>query len=166
MVAKIIKWVFLGFVFLTLQTTILHNIAISNVTPDLLMIMLFFIAVKYGSLAGIYVGFLIGLGQDVYSPEMIGQNALVKAVAGCIAGFFNEKMIRLTFVMRYGVFILFFLVHDALYTGVGVFTTGQEFLAVPGRLLVYTLPRCLYSLVIAMIFQAWEEIIRPSLGSR
>ncbi len=166
MAAKIIKWIFVGFVFLIIQTTVLHTIMIADVMPDLLMIMLFFIAVKYGPLAGIYVGFLIGLGQDVYSPSLMGQNALVKAIAGCISGIFNEHTMRLTFPMRYVVFLLVFVVHDAIFFGITSLMESSSFLALPGQLLTHTLPRCIYSLVLAMLFQAWEEIIRPSLGSR
>jgi rod shape-determining protein MreD len=70
-----------------LQSTLLHNIAILGVIPDLSLIALLFSSVKNGSMEGQIIGFSGGLVEDFLSLNPLGTHALVKTVIGFASGF-------------------------------------------------------------------------------
>lgn len=73
------------------QVALLNFVAIVEITPDLLLIYLVYLALKEGHLFGIVAGFIIGLLYDIISVDVIGTNALAKTIAGFIAGFFYKE---------------------------------------------------------------------------
>ncbi|GDX64174.1 MAG: rod shape-determining protein MreD [Ignavibacteria bacterium] len=97
---------------------ILNLISVSGITPDLLTILVVWIALREGQFTGIIAGFLCGLLFDLVSYDVIGTNALAKTFAGFIAGFFyKEKNNEYTLGSLY--FILAILassfVHNLIY---------------------------------------------------
>src|ERR1041384_487305 len=81
-----------GLILLLMQLN-LGYIAVENVTPDLLVVLTVFIAMREGQFTGMLAGFLLGLIFDLISSDIIGTNALSKMLAGFIAGyFFNEQL--------------------------------------------------------------------------
>lgn len=66
----------------------LRFIAVSSVTPDLLLIFTVWIALTEGQFTGMFAGFLCGLLFDVVSADVLGSNALAKTLAGFAAGYF------------------------------------------------------------------------------
>ena len=70
---------------------ILNLISVSGITPDLLTILVVWIALREGQFTGIIAGFLCGLLFDLVSYDVIGTNALAKTFAGFIAGFFYKE---------------------------------------------------------------------------
>jgi rod shape-determining protein MreD len=60
-------------------------LAIENVTPDLLIILVVWIALYEGSIPALFSGFFIGIIFDIVSFDVIGTNALAKTVAAFIA---------------------------------------------------------------------------------
>lgn len=81
-----------GLILLLMQLN-LGYIAVENVTPDLLVVLTVFIAIREGQFTGMLAGFLLGLIFDLISSDIIGTNALSKMLAGFIAGyFFNEQL--------------------------------------------------------------------------
>ena len=93
-IKTIVKWIGLFFVVFVLQTTLAPAISIYSIKPDLLLIALFMLAIKTGALPALYIGFFLGLAQDIYSPVILGQNALAKTLAGFFAGLFYDKVMR------------------------------------------------------------------------
>ena len=76
---------------------IVRFIGIEEVTPDLLLILVVWIAISNGQMSGIIAGFVIGLVMDGITGDVLGTNALAKTFAGFIAGFFfNENKVYLT----------------------------------------------------------------------
>ena len=66
----------LGFIAsLILQTTILPFLSLGGVMPDLLLVLVIFTALFYGSLAGGVVGFVVGLTQDLLGGHYLGLGA-------------------------------------------------------------------------------------------
>jgi len=57
---------------LLLQQTLVRWIAIGHVRPDLTLIALTFVALRRGSIAGLYAGLALGLIQDVYAVASLG----------------------------------------------------------------------------------------------
>jgi rod shape-determining protein MreD len=144
-----LKWLGVFLVCFILQTTVVRVIGISGVVPDLLMLALFFLAIKTGQMPAVWVGFLLGLAQDLFSPAILGQNALSKSVAGFFAGFFNEKMMRIDILIQLVLLLVTFVLSDALYFVIQIVKTGSG--NVLHDLVATTIPRALYSMLFALL---------------
>ncbi len=153
-----------GFIILVyiLQTTVMPVITIFGIKPDLLLLVLFFLAYKTDVMPAVFAGFFIGLAQDFYSPEILGQNALAKTIAGFCAGFFNEKVMRIDPVVQLALIFLMFIVHDIVYFTVQIAGAGTPFHTIGMEIVTSTLPRALYSLFFALIPTFWEYIFPTS----
>jgi rod shape-determining protein MreD len=150
-------------VSLILQTSFMPAISIAGIKPDLLIIALFFFSVKYGVMPGIFVGFVLGLGQDLYSPSLLGQNALTKTVAGAFIGLFNERTMRSDPIIKTVILLLAFLVHDTLYFIVQIVKLDSPVSALFSGLLTKCLPRALYSIAVAVLFYIWDLVPKPAI---
>ena len=73
-------------VVVLLQTTVLGIVAVHGVTPDLLLILLVFLALRRGSMSGQIAGFAGGLLEDLVSLAPLGFHALVRTVVGFSSG--------------------------------------------------------------------------------
>jgi rod shape-determining protein MreD len=155
MKSPIIKWACIFILCFILQTTVVRVIGLFGVVPDLLMLALFFLALKNGQMPAVWVGFLLGLAQDLFSPSILGQNALSKSVAGFFAGFFNERMMRVDIMAQLILLFVTFVLNDAVYFIIQSVKTGNGNVA--HGLIVSTVPRALYSLLFALA---------PYLGNR
>ena len=74
-----------------LHVTILRWVAVENITPDLLIILVVIIALREGQFSGTIAGFLAGLLLDVVSKDVLGTNAMSKTIAGFVAGYFYKE---------------------------------------------------------------------------
>lgn len=151
MTRNFFKWFALIIGIYLLQSTIITQIGIAGVRPDLLLLILFFCAIKTDVIPAVFTGFFIGLTQDFYSPIILGQNALAKTIAGFFAGLFNEKVMRLDPVFQLLLIILMFILHDTVYFLVQMAKTEIAIKTLGIDLLVRTLPRTLYTLFFALI---------------
>ncbi len=163
MISDIIKWVIVFMGSLILQTSFVPIITVAGIKPDLLMVALFFFSIKYGVMPGIFVGFALGLGQDLYSPSLLGQNALTKTIAGAFIGLFNERMMRSDPFIKTALLFVAFLIHDALYFIIQIIKLGDPIATLFAGLFVKSLPRALYSIVFAVLFYIWELIPKPAI---
>lgn len=119
-----------GLLLLLVQLN-LGYIAVESITPDLLVILTVFIAVREGQFAGEIAGFLLGLFFDLISSDIIGTNALSKLLAGFIAGYFHNQQLSLqdsvgTFRFL-GIMGLSALVHNIVYFFFYVQPTDLDF---------------------------------------
>jgi len=128
-----------------------------------LIIALFFFSIKYGVIPGVFVGFVLGLGQDLYSPSMLGQNALTKTVAGAFIGLFNERMMRSDPMIKTVLLFVVFIIHDALFFIVQIVRLGDPVSTLFLGLLTKCLPRALYSIAVAALFYIWDLIPKPAI---
>ena len=136
---------------LLLQTTFLPFIALGGYLPDLFILYLVYIALRRGQIEATISGFIIGLLQDIITPQFFGLAALSKTIAGFVAGyFFNENTAEQTLgSYRYVLLVaLCSVVHDLLYfiiflqgTGGSVFISTIE----------YTMGMTLYTCIISVL---------------
>ncbi|NLG18875.1 MAG: rod shape-determining protein MreD [Fibrobacter sp.] len=154
---NIFKWAGLFVLAFVLQTTLVPSISIFQFRPDLLMLVLFALALKAGVIPAVYIGFFLGLAQDLYSPSILGQNALSKTIAGFFAGLFNEKLVRIDPIFKAVLLLLMFLLNDSVYLIVQMVKTGGSMQGIGMELITATLPRALYSLLLGMIPILWEN---------
>jgi rod shape-determining protein MreD len=162
---RIAIWVgvFLG--CLALQGTVAARVAIAGVRPDLPFLALFVFALHYGTLPGIYVGFVIGLCQDLYAPAVLGQNALCKSVTGYFCGLFNERMMSTDPVVKMVILLLAFGLHDLVFWGVDVLKQGAPAVSVLVNLGIRTLPRAAYTMAFAALYYGWQRMRSPAVDA-
>jgi rod shape-determining protein MreD len=163
MISDAVKWVLVFMVSLILQTSFVPVITIAGVKPDLLLIALFFFSIKYGVMPGIFVGFALGLGQDLYSPSLLGQNALAKTITGAFIGLFNERTMRSDPLIKTVLLLLVFLIHDAVFLTIQIVKLGGPLSILFLGLLTKCMPRALYSIAVAVLFYIWELIPKPAM---
>jgi rod shape-determining protein MreD len=165
MINTFLRWTGLLIFLFILQTTIVPVIAIFGVKPDLLLLALFFLAIRTDVIPAVFTGFILGLAQDFYSPEILGQNALSKSIAGYFAGLFNEKVMRLDPFFQLVLLFLMFVLHDAVYFTVQVLQTDAPLQLIGTQIVTSTLPRAVYSLFFGL-FPTFREYLFTSDNRR
>ncbi|MBN1575946.1 MAG: rod shape-determining protein MreD [Chitinispirillaceae bacterium] len=165
MIKQFFRWTGLVILLFILQTTAVPLIAIFGITPDLLILVLFFIGFKTDVIPAVFAGFFLGLAQDFYSPQILGQTALAKTIAGYFAGLCNEKVMRIDPIFQLVLLLLMFIIHDAVFFAVQMAKTSTPIQAVGLEIISSTLPRALYTLFFALI-PAFREYLFPSSGRR
>ena len=100
------------------HVVILKYVAVQSVTPDLLLILVVWIAVSEGQFIGTLAGFGAGLLYDVTSGDVLGSNALAKTVAGFVAGYFYKDNLAMVTIGSYRFLLIVTVcafVHNLLY---------------------------------------------------
>jgi len=84
-------WYAITGLILLLVQMVLGYIAVENVTPDLIVILVVYIAIREGQFSGLLAGFVLGYLFDLLSSGIIGTNALAKMIGAFVAGYFYEE---------------------------------------------------------------------------
>ena len=136
-------------VALVLQQTVIRIISIGDVRPDLLLITLVAISLRYGCVIGLYSGFLIGMVQDVYAVESLGANVLAKSIVGYCVGLLDEKVLKIMPATKVFFLAGAFVLHDLLYYSAAGFKLSHM-----GYLFLHvTIPSAIYTLLVgALVF--------------
>lgn len=159
----ILKWLGAFIICLILQTTLVPAVAIFGIQPDLIVMVLAFMCMQHGIMPGIYIGFFLGLGLDLYSPSLLGQNALAKTVIGFFLGLFNEKVMRTDPIMKIIILLIGFFIHDIIFFGAELLKNGNSLIPLIPELFTRTLPRAVYTIVVTFIVILWNTTIKPNL---
>lgn len=106
----------LAIVISLLQTGLFNFIAISEITPDLIIVLVVWVSINRGQFIGLFAGFVFGLIFDIVSMDVIGTNALSKTLAAYIAGFFFKEGKLMTADIRFIVAVAFSsLINNLVY---------------------------------------------------
>ena len=155
-VARHLLYLALAFV---LQSTWIHHLQIGEVLPDLVLMVVVFVALLSGHLEATVLGFLAGLGQDAYTPADLGLNALAKSLVGLAVGTGRAGLLSEAVQVQVGVLMAAVLVHDLVYyAGSSSNSLGE----VPHLMLRYSLGRALYTGAIGLVV-AWLISLRRRL---
>ncbi len=73
-----------------IQLVLMPSVAIGGIAPDVLLVIILWIALRHGPVAGALAGFIIGLLVDAVLPGALGINSFAKTVAGFVGGLFAE----------------------------------------------------------------------------
>jgi rod shape-determining protein MreD len=84
-------------------------------TPDLVLLLLIYIGVSEGQIAGALFGFFAGLAHDIYTPEHLGLNSLVKSVIGFSVGYSKGGIVTESLFVQGSLIFVASLVHDLIY---------------------------------------------------
>lgn len=83
---------------LLLQTTVVTQLPLPGVAPDLLLVLVVAYALAEGPMSGMVTGFAAGLLADLSADHQLGRLALVYTVVGYVAGLVEDDTERSTFV--------------------------------------------------------------------
>lgn len=116
-----------------LQTTILASPRLSNVAPNLILLLTVFAGFYAGEAKGSFIGFFGGILLDHFSGHPVGLGAFSQTIAGTLSGTLGGRLHResvsaqslVTFIASVAFFLSFFLLKSAfglspLITPVGI----------------------------------------------
>tara|TARA_B100000029_G_scaffold506802_1_gene590222 strand:- start:791 stop:1273 length:483 start_codon:yes stop_codon:yes gene_type:complete len=147
-VARHILLLILAFI---LQTTWIHAFEIIGLRPDLVVLVLIYIALRSGSFEATLLGFAIGLIQDIDMPHNLGLNALVNAIVGFAVGWVRLHITAETFLVQIALIFGAVLLHDLIYY---IGDSSIVWSEIPFFWLRYGPGRALYTSLIGMLLSA------------
>jgi rod shape-determining protein MreD len=115
---------------LVIQTTIARYVAGGNIAVNLVLVVVVYVALRSGPVAGMLTGTVAGLIQDSLSTGVIGVGGLAKTIVGFVAGIIGTQFIVAQPLPRFLVFFVATVVHQAITIGLGV-VLGQRSLGTP-----------------------------------
>lgn len=104
-------------VALALQTTLASLVIRGTAALDLVLIVVVYLALVSGPVAGLLLGTAAGLVQDSLSSGIIGIGGLAKTVVGFVAGVLGTQFIVTAPLSRFVVFVLATVLHAAVFMG-------------------------------------------------
>ena len=121
-------WLVLGIVgALALQTALSRFVVRGTMAIDLVLVVVVYVALTSGPVAGLIVGTLAGLAQDALSSGVIGIGGLAKTVVGFLAGVIGTQFIVAQPVPRFVVFFAATLLHAVIFIGLYVLLDVRQF---------------------------------------
>lgn len=90
---KQLKYIFYSIAALLIvifQISVVNLIEVGGLTPNLMIVLVVWIALSEGQFVGLIAGFLAGIVFDIATFDLIGTNALAQTVNAFIAGFFHR----------------------------------------------------------------------------
>lgn len=150
-----LKWVFVLLSLYVIQILFSEIARIGNSKPDFLLVGLFFFAVNNPQTRATWVGFCVGLLEDLFLAQMFGLMAFCKTLAGFLFWYLTPKKHNL--ILYLGSFLLFsffhFLIFDFVYLG----NLSLEFWEI---IVKHSIPNSLYSLLLVVIWIIYRQVRR------
>lgn len=145
---------------LILQQTLVRIISIGSIKPDVILVILVAVSLRYGSVVGLFSGMTIGLIQDVYAIDALGANAMAKCLVGYFTGLLDERIIKIMPATKVLFLAVAFLFHDAIFALAAGFPGSAFWEALVRR----TVPSGIYTLLVgALVFYF---LVIPSRAER
>lgn len=147
---RFIAYAVVAMMLSVIHVVFLRFVAVSSVTPDLLLILTVYIALVEGQFVGMFAGFASGILYDVVSTDVLGSNALAKTAAAFIAGYFFKEGFAMQTIGSYRFLLIVTLcggVHNLLYF---FFYVKPLQISFPVFFLTYGVASTLYTTVAAV----------------
>jgi len=121
-----------------IKTTLSRYLTLSFGTPDITLIILVYISIRYGSVTGQVSGFAAGLMEDFLSIAPLGFNSLIRCIIGFLSGLFHERLmmdpvlfpiisVSVTTVIKAALSFLILEIFNVSYSGNVFMTTSFGF---------------------------------------
>jgi rod shape-determining protein MreD len=88
---RVILTLFVGILFLTVQTTLFASLPIQRVRPDIMLIFTLYLAFSYPPISGGILAFLMGFLMDLFSGSSFGLYTLSRLFLFYVAHLFKER---------------------------------------------------------------------------
>jgi rod shape-determining protein MreD len=112
---------------LALQTSLAKFVVRGTAALDLVLVVVVYVALTTGPVAGMVTGSVAGLIQDALSSGTMGIGGLAKAIVGFAAGLLGQQFIVTAAFPRFVMFMAATIVHAALFMGMYVLLGLKEF---------------------------------------
>ena len=132
---------------LMVQSTFVEKFALFDVRPDLVLLILVYVALSGGHIEGTLLGFFAGFLQDVYAPGHFGLNALAKSIVGFTVGYGHGSIVIENILTRGLILFGAAFGHDVFYF---VFYHRGDWGSVLFSILRYGLPTALYTMLLGV----------------
>ena len=96
---KIGKWAAFAAALFVLQTSILPLMAYHGITADLMLLLTVSFAFLRGAKQGAFMGFSVGLMQDLATGTYFGVNTLARTLMGLLFGQFSDRVFKAQFFL-------------------------------------------------------------------
>lgn len=136
---------------LFLQLVALDYIKIFATKPDLMLLLVIFYGLFFGSSIGIETGFIAGLLKDILSVDIFGINTLTLAATGLAAGILSSKFSkesRATQTVLVFSFSIFSMLMHYIYSS---FISNITYINLSEYVLRLMIPVSLYTSLVSMI---------------
>jgi rod shape-determining protein MreD len=94
---------------------------------DLVLVVVVYIALTSGPVAGVLVGTLAGLIQDALPLGVLGIGGLAKTIVGFAAGLLGTQFIITAPLPRFVIFVLATILHSAVFMGLYILLDLRQF---------------------------------------
>ena len=112
---KTIRFGFISFLILILQSTFAYSIAIGAIKPNFVLLLVIFFSLYKGVKQGMFYGMLVGLGVDALSGGVIGINSFALGCLGFICGMLKERVYINHFLTKFLVALAACLFYMIIY---------------------------------------------------
>lgn len=131
------------------QSTALNILVISGIKPDLVLIVVCYISLRWEEEVGTCLGFLLGFLQDVLSAGILGSNALTKTLFGYLCKKAERRLNTKNPVVQMLMIFFFSLVEGVFFLLVlQIFHLSRS---IHETILELVLPQAIYNMILAPI---------------
>lgn len=102
---------------LALQTTLARLLVGGTVALDLVLVVVVYVALTSGPVAGMFAGSVAGIIQDALSTGVVGVGGLAKSIVGFLAGVIGQQFIVTAALPRVFMFLGATALHAAVFMG-------------------------------------------------
>jgi len=110
---NILYIIVIGLVALLLQAFFVPIIEIGVWRPDIVLLAVLYIGYRYGVVAGILSGFILGILQDSMSPLPLGMTSLANSIIGFVAG--QIRQFKLAYNARILASVILILIQGCIF---------------------------------------------------
>jgi rod shape-determining protein MreD len=143
-------------IFVLLQMLVAPRIAVGEVSPDFMLLLVAYFAMHRKPGHGAIAGFMVGFLQDLYNPELLGLNALTKSIVGYGIAFVASKVERSNLLLIVALIGAAAFVNDFIYL---MFFTGPHLGKFFILLITVSIPSSVYTALMGIaVFKAAEAL--------
>jgi rod shape-determining protein MreD len=144
--SSLIYILIIGLVSLLLQAFFVPIIEIGVWRPDLVLLAILFIGYRYGVIAGILSGFILGILQDSMSPLPLGISSLANSIIGFAAG--QIRQFKLAYNARILASVILILIQGCIFYFFYLFRSETTY---GYLLLTRVFPNTIYTFLIGLL---------------
>ncbi len=147
---------------LFMHLTVLNNIRISGVEPDLLLLCVIFFALFFGPRSGLETGLVAGALRDIFTFDIFGVNTFTLGMTGLAIGILNDRFLKESRMTR-AIIIFSFTVFSMLSHYAILFAFSRyPSLGMTDYLLSSAIPESIYTTLVSIpLFSKLTGIYKP-----
>lgn len=141
---RILFYILFFIIAIILQLTIVPLFSIKEITPDLVLIVVFSVSFQTGKVWGVIAGFIAGLVFDLFGTGFVGLSSLANSISAFVAGFWGSEQLERRIEVIFGLLLVAIFIHDFLYFAILRIGTSLGFW---NTLFKNIIPHTIYTLV-------------------